>query len=49
MEPLCDVGQVKSHYGLLGDGVSVNARVVHGWHQMYHWLSNHFGRTHWYS
>jgi hypothetical protein len=49
MEPLCDVCQVKSRYGLLGDGVSVSARVVHGLHQTYHWLSNHFGCTRWYS
>jgi hypothetical protein len=26
MELLCDVGHVKSHFGLFGDGVSVSAR-----------------------
>jgi hypothetical protein len=26
MELLCDVHLVKSHFGLFGDGVSVNAR-----------------------
>jgi hypothetical protein len=40
-----DVGHVKSHFGLFGDGVSVSARLVHGLHQTYHRLSNHFGQT----
>jgi hypothetical protein len=35
------MGHVKSCFGPLGDGVSVSARVVHGLHQMYHWLWTH--------
>jgi hypothetical protein len=49
MEPLGDVGHVKSSFGLFRDGVSVRVRLVHGLRQMYHGLSNHFGRSRWYS
>jgi hypothetical protein len=48
MELLVDVGHVKSHLFLLGDRVSVGARLVHGLCQTYHPLRNHFGRTRWY-
>ena len=44
---LGDVGQVESHFGLLG--ASVGARSVHGWRRAYHRLENHFGHTRWYS
>jgi hypothetical protein len=30
MEPLGDVGHVKSYFSLFGDNVSVDARLVHG-------------------
>jgi hypothetical protein len=30
MELLGDMGHVESHLGLVGDGVSVDARSVHG-------------------
>ena len=43
MELLGDVGPAESHFFLFGHSVSVGARVVHGLHQMYHWLRNRFG------
>jgi hypothetical protein len=49
MELLDDVGHVDSRFDLFGDFVSVSARLVHGLHQTYHWLRNHFGCTRWYS
>jgi hypothetical protein len=49
MELLGDVGHVESPFGPFGDIVSVGARLVHGLHQTYHFLKNHFGRTRWYS
>jgi hypothetical protein len=33
MEPLGDVGHVKSHFGPFGDSVSVIARELHGLRQ----------------
>jgi hypothetical protein len=45
MEPLGDVGHVKSRFGPFGDGVSVSGRYVHGLRQTYHRLCNRFGRT----
>jgi hypothetical protein len=36
MEHLGDVGLVESHLFLLGDSVSVGARLVHSLCQMYH-------------
>ena len=45
MQPLGDVGHVKSRFGPFGDGVSVGARQVHGLRQTYHMLRNRFGRT----
>jgi hypothetical protein len=44
-----DVGHVESCFGLFGHSVSFDARGVHGLHQMYHGLTNHFGRTGWNS
>ena len=49
MQLLGDVGHVESRFGAFGDGVSVDARYVHGLRQTYHRLRNHFGRTRWYS
>jgi hypothetical protein len=49
MELLGDVGHRESHFGLFEDSISVGARHVHGLRQMYHRLTNHFGRTRWYS
>jgi hypothetical protein len=43
MEPLGYVGHGKSRFGPFRNGVSVNARQVHGLRQMHHRLSNHFG------
>ena len=43
-----DVGLVECHSGLFRD-ISVGARWVHGLHQTYHRLRNHFGHTQWYS
>jgi hypothetical protein len=48
MELLGDVGHVESHLFLLGDRVSVGARLVHSLRQAYCQLRNHFGRTRWY-
>jgi hypothetical protein len=45
MQLLGDVGHVESHFCLVGDGVSVDARSVHGLRQTYHRLINRFGRT----
>jgi hypothetical protein len=49
MEPLGGVGHVKSCFSPFGDGISVSARQVRGLRQMYHRLSNRFGRIRWYS
>jgi hypothetical protein len=49
MEPLGDMGHLESWFGPFGDGVSVGARYVHGLHQMYYRLKNHFGRIQRYS
>ena len=38
MELLGDVGQVESRFSPFGDGVSVSARLVHGFWQTYHGL-----------
>jgi hypothetical protein len=42
-ELLRDVGHGKSCFGQFRDGLSVGARSVHGLHQTYHRLGNHFG------
>jgi hypothetical protein len=31
-----------------GGSTNLDSRYVHGLHQMYHRLRNHFGRTQWY-
>jgi hypothetical protein len=49
MELLGDVGHVESHLFPFGDNISVGARLVHNFLQMYHRLRNYFGRTPWYS
>jgi hypothetical protein len=49
MEPLGDVGLVKSCFGPFRDSVSVSARQVHDMHQTYHGLSNRFDQIRWYS
>jgi hypothetical protein len=49
MELLGDVGYVESRFSPFGDGVSVSVILVHGLHQMYYRLRNHFGSTQWYS
>jgi hypothetical protein len=49
MELLGDVSHVESHFGPIGDGVSILAREVLGLCETYHRLENHFGRTRWYS
>jgi hypothetical protein len=38
MELLGDVHQVEARFSLLGDNVNLDARLVHGLHQAYHWL-----------
>jgi hypothetical protein len=38
------VGHVESHLFLIGDSVSVGARLMHGLRQMFHQLRNYFGR-----
>jgi hypothetical protein len=45
MELLGDMGLVKSHFGLFGDGVIVGASYMHSLRQTYHKLRNRFGRT----
>jgi hypothetical protein len=44
MELLGDMGRAESRFGPFGDGVSVDARLVHGLRLTYHMLGNHFGR-----
>ena len=48
MELLSDVGNVESRFSPFGDSVSVGAWKLHGLHQTYHMLRNHFGHTQWY-
>jgi hypothetical protein len=43
MELLGDVGQVEACFGLFGHCVNLDARYVHGLHQTYYRLENHFG------
>jgi hypothetical protein len=42
---LGDEAQVEARYGLIGDGAKLDARLVHGLHQTYNRLGNHFGHT----
>jgi hypothetical protein len=39
---LGDEGHVESCFGLFGDGVGISARKMHGLHQTYHRVRNHF-------
>ena len=39
------VGHVESCFGPFGDRTSIGARWVHGLHQLYHGVRNHFGRS----
>jgi hypothetical protein len=48
MELLGDISHVESCFGPFRDSVSVSARYMHSLRQMYHRLTNHFGRTRWY-
>jgi hypothetical protein len=45
MELLGDEAQVEARFGPFRDSVSVGARYVHGLHQTYHRLRNHFVHT----
>ena len=49
IELLGDVGLVESRFGPFGDSVSVGAREVHGFRQMYHRHINHFEHSRWQS
>jgi hypothetical protein len=46
---LGDEAQMEARFGPFGDSVSFSGRLVHGLHQIFHSLRNHFGRTRWYS
>jgi hypothetical protein len=45
IEHLGDVGHVESHFSPCRDSVSIGVRYVHGLHETYHRLRNHFERT----
>jgi hypothetical protein len=49
MDLLGDTGQMEAHFSLFGDGVNLDARLVHGLRQTCNRLRNHFGRTRWNS
>jgi hypothetical protein len=49
MELLGDLVLAESRFGTFRDGVSVGALWLRSLRQMYHWLSNCFGYTRWYS
>ena len=40
-----DEAQVEARFGRFGDSANLDARWVHGLHQMYHWIKSHFGHT----
>jgi hypothetical protein len=42
-----DKAQVEARFGLFGDSANLDSRLVHGLHQTYHRVNNHFGRTRW--
>jgi hypothetical protein len=42
---LSDEAQVKARFGPLRHSANLDGRKVHGLHQMYCRLRNHFGRT----
>jgi superfamily I DNA and/or RNA helicase len=44
---LGDEAQLEAHFGLFGDSISLDARLVNGLPQMYHRLRNHFRHTRW--
>jgi hypothetical protein len=44
---LSDEAQVEARFGPFGDSANLGEGWVHGLHQMYHRLGNHFGRTRW--
>jgi hypothetical protein len=46
---LGDDAQVEARYGTIGDGAKLDARLVHGLHETYHRLGNHFGHNQWNS
>jgi hypothetical protein len=46
---LGDGALVEARFDPFGDSANLDARLVHGLRQMYHGLSNHFGRTLWNS
>jgi hypothetical protein len=46
---LGDEAPLQARFSPFGDGATVSARWVHGLHQMYHRLRNHFGRNRCYS
>ena len=46
---LADETQVEASFGLFGDSANIDAREVHGLHQMCRWLRNRFERTRWNS
>jgi hypothetical protein len=45
MELLGDEAQVDARFDPFGDNTNHDSRQVHGLHQTYHRLINHFGRT----
>jgi hypothetical protein len=49
MDLLGDVGQMEAHFGLFGDSVNLDARLVHGLCRTWNKLRNHFGCTRWNS
>jgi hypothetical protein len=42
---LGDEALVEVRFGPFVDSANLDARLVHGLRQTYHWLGNHFGRT----
>jgi hypothetical protein len=46
---LVDEAQVEARFGPFGDSAKLDARWMHGLHQTYRRLRNHFGRTRWNS
>jgi hypothetical protein len=42
-----DEAQVEAQFGAFRDSVNLDAICVHGLHQMYHRLKNHFRHTRW--
>jgi hypothetical protein len=42
---LGDEAQAKAHFGPFEDSANLDARQMHGLHQTYHRLGNHFTHT----